>query len=59
MNKARGDKAAIDFAVGFYQSLGEGEDYEFAFDMAMVNNSVNLDDASTPEIWKNGKKLEI
>lgn len=59
MNKAIGDKAAIDFAVGFYQSLGEGNDYEFAFDIAMINNSANLNDADTPELWKNGKKLDI
>lgn len=55
MNKAIGDKAALDFSVGFYQSLGEGNSIEFAFDMAMVNNSVNLKDAETPELWQNGK----
>jgi len=55
MNKAIGDKAALDFSVGFYQSLGEGNSYEFAFDMAMVNNSVNLKDAETPELWLNGE----
>lgn len=59
MNKAVGDKAAIDFAVGFYQSLGEGNDFEFAFDMALVNNSANLNDAGTPELWLNGNKLDI
>lgn len=59
MNKAIHDKAAIDFAVGFYQSLGEGNDFEFAFDIAMVNNSANLADANTPELWLNGQKLDI
>lgn len=59
MNKAVGDKAAIDFAVGFYQSLGEGNDIEFAFDMALVNNSANLGDADTPELWLDGNKLDI
>lgn len=31
MNKAIGDKAAITFAVGFYDALGAGRDVEFAF----------------------------
>jgi hypothetical protein len=30
MNKAIGDKAAIEFAVGFYDALGAGRDVEFA-----------------------------
>ncbi|MDJ0567969.1 MAG: AAA-like domain-containing protein [Pleurocapsa sp. MO_192.B19] len=30
MNKAIGDKAAIEFAVGFYDGLGAGRDYVFA-----------------------------
>ncbi|GAA4279077.1 hypothetical protein [Aquimarina mytili] len=59
MNDAIGDKAAIDFSVGFYQSIGEGNDYEFAFDMALVNNSTNLKYADTPELWLNGSKLDV
>ena len=59
MNKAVGDKAAIDFAAGFYQSLGEGSDIESAFNMAMITNSANLNDADTPELWLNGEKLDI
>jgi hypothetical protein len=59
MNKAIKDSAAIDFATGFYQSLGEGKEYEFAFNMALVNNSANLKDADTPELWLNGNKLDI
>lgn len=30
MNKAIGDKAAIEFSVGFYDALGAGRDYVFA-----------------------------
>ncbi len=30
MNKAIGDKAAIEFSVGFYDALGAGKDYVFA-----------------------------
>jgi len=59
MNDAIEDKTAIDFATGFYQSLGEGYDYEFAFNIALVNTSPNLEDADTPELWHNGKKLDL
>ena len=59
MNKDVEDKAAIDFALGFYQSLGEGNDFEFAFDMALVNNSANLSDANTPELWINSTNVDI
>ena len=31
MNKAIGDKAAIEFAVGFYSALGAGESIDFAY----------------------------
>lgn len=59
MNDTVEDKAAIDFATGFYQSLGEGNDYEFAFQIALVNISSNLEDADTPELWYDGKKLDL
>ncbi len=59
MNKEVGDEAAINFAVGFYQSLGEGNDYEFAYDIAMINIAANLSDANTPELWLDGEKLDI
>ncbi len=59
MNDKVGDKAATNFSVGFYQSLGEGTDYEFAFNMAMVNIAADLKYADTPELWYNGEKLDI
>lgn len=59
MNDTVKDKAAIDFATGFYQSLGEGNDYEFAFQIALVNISSNLENADTPELWYDGKKVDI
>ncbi|MBD2215130.1 AAA-like domain-containing protein [Nostoc linckia FACHB-104] len=31
MSQAIGDKAAVEFAVGFYDALGAGQDYEFAY----------------------------
>jgi hypothetical protein len=36
MNKAIGDKAAIAFAVGFYDALGAGRDVKFAFKLGCV-----------------------
>lgn len=56
MNDVVGDKAAIDFSVGFYQAIGEGYDYKFAFEMGLVNvNAVTATDK--PEIWFNGKNI--
>lgn len=59
MNTAVGDKAAIDFSVGFYQALGEGENFEFAFNIAMINTSTNILDANTPELWLNGERVSV
>lgn len=36
MDKAIGDKAAIEFAAGFYSALGAGKSYEFAYKMGRV-----------------------
>jgi len=56
MNDAVGDKAAIKFSIGFYQAIGEGYDYKFAFEMGLVQvNSATADDK--PEIWFNGKRV--
>jgi hypothetical protein len=45
MNKAIGDTAAIEFAVAFYDALGAGESFEFAYKLAC--NAIQL--AGTPE----------
>lgn len=45
MNKAIGDRAAIEFAKGFYDSLGAGKSYEFAYEMGCI--AIDLD--SIPE----------
>ena len=57
MNNSIEDTASIKFAIGFYQSLGEGKDYEYAFDIAMINISSFLDSADIPELWKDGKLI--
>ena len=45
MNQAIGDKAAIEFAVGFYDALGAGRDYNFAYQLGC--NSIRV--AGIPE----------
>jgi hypothetical protein len=45
MNQAVGDKAAIAFAVGFYDALGAGRDFEFAYQ----NGCVAIKLAGIPE----------
>lgn len=41
MKQAVGDQAAIEFAVGFYDALGNGESVEFAFDSGKVAMELN------------------
>ncbi|MDJ0676829.1 MAG: CHAT domain-containing protein [Calothrix sp. MO_167.B42] len=45
MNKAIGDRAAIDFAVGFYDALGAGRSIEFAYEFG--RNAIQM--AGIPE----------
>ena len=45
MGKAIGDKAAIEFAIAFYDAIGSGRGYKFAFDYAC--NAIDL--AGIPE----------
>ena len=52
MNKAIGDKAAINFAVAFYDALGAGENYQFAYDLG-CNQLVGLREDNTPVLKKN------
>jgi hypothetical protein len=58
MNDSVVDDAATNFAVGFYQALGAGEDVNFAFKMGKVLISPFIDNANTPALWKNGTKVE-
>lgn len=50
------DQAAIDFSKGFYQSIGEGNDYEFAFQIGLVHVN-DIDAVNKPEIWFNGENI--
>ena len=41
MTEAVGDRAAIEFVVGFYDALGSGESIEFAFESGKVAMELN------------------
>lgn len=47
MNRAIGDKAAIKFAVAFYDALAAGEDIEFAFELG-CSQIIGLKENQTP-----------
>ena len=47
MNRAVGDKAAINFAVAFYDGLAAGEDVEFAFELG-CSQMIGLKENQTP-----------
>lgn len=54
MNKSIGDRAAIAFAVAFYEALGAGETVEFAFDLACTAiQMANIPENLTPVLKKN------
>ncbi|MBW4446485.1 MAG: CHAT domain-containing protein [Spirirestis rafaelensis WJT71-NPBG6] len=52
MNKAVGDKAAVAFAVAFYDALGAGEDVEFAYELGCTQMMGFLEH-QTPVLKKN------
>jgi len=57
MNKAIGDRAAIEYAVGFYSALGAGKSYEFAYRMGRV--AIKLEEIPedlTPQLLGQGKE---
>jgi GTPase SAR1 family protein len=60
MNVPIGDDAAISFAGGLYIGLGEGKSIEKAYDDAMIIIMTSFPGYSlVPEVWKEGKKLDI
>jgi hypothetical protein len=53
MKQGIGDQAAINFAVGFYDALGAGESYEFAFNLGCRAIEIaGVTGSSTPVIKK-------
>lgn len=51
MRESIGDKAAIEFSVAFYDALGAGKSYDFAYEYA-CSAIVNLNENLTPNIKK-------
>jgi CHAT domain len=55
MSQSIGDRAAISFAVGFYDALGAGKDVEFAYKLgcsAIRLEGIDIDEHSTPVLLK-------
>ena len=53
MSKAIGDKAAIAFAIGFYQALGAGRSIEEAYKLGCIQIQLqNIPEHSTPTLIK-------
>ncbi|MDJ0707878.1 MAG: CHAT domain-containing protein [Leptolyngbyaceae cyanobacterium MO_188.B28] len=59
MSQEIGDRAAIEFAVGFYAALGAGETIEFAYELGC--NAIRLEGISeylTPVIYKKSELIK-
>lgn len=60
MNTEVADTASLSFAGGLYIGLAAGKEVEMAYDDAMIVLEADFPDVSTtPEIWKDGKKLDL
>ncbi len=58
MSQAIGDRAAIEFSVGFYKALGAGESFEFAYGLGC--NAIELEgipEYLTPILWEKGQLI--
>ncbi|MGK7930274.1 MAG: AAA-like domain-containing protein [Microcystaceae cyanobacterium] len=54
MNKAIGDKAAIEFAIGFYDGLGAGKTVEFAYQLGCNSiEGAGIPERLTPQLLSN------
>jgi hypothetical protein len=54
------DTAAISFAKGFYNGLGEGKSVEDAYNDAMIVLLTEIGDTDNKvEVWKDGELLEL
>jgi AAA-like domain len=60
MNQAVGDQAAIVFAVAFYDALGAGRDFEFAYKSGCVAiQMAGISEKSTPQLKKRSDRRKI
>jgi hypothetical protein len=56
MNKAVPDNTAIKFATGFYQALGDGRDFHFAYKIGLVSVKLEgIKGSDIPEFWQKGQ----
>jgi hypothetical protein len=56
MSQAIGDQAAIEFSVGFYNAVGAGESFKFAYELGCL--AIQLEGISeylTPILWEKGQ----
>jgi len=54
MSSAVGDKAAVEFSIGFYQALAEGLSFEEAFELGKIQMT---NDSNLPVLWYGGERL--
>jgi CHAT domain len=55
MSQAIGDRAALEFSVGFYDALGAGREVEFAYEMGCCAIQLaGIGEALTPVLKKKG-----
>jgi AAA-like domain/CHAT domain len=60
MNQAVGDQTAIVFAVAFYDALGAGRDFEFAYKSGCVAiQMAGISEKSTPQLKKRSDRRKI
>jgi hypothetical protein len=53
MNQPIGDRSAIEFAVSFYDALGTGKDYDFAYNYGLTGISMaGIDQTNVPVLLK-------
>ena len=58
MNKSIGDKAALEFAIGFYDALGAGEGYQRAYEFGCSGIELaGIPEELTPKLWKEKKMM--
>lgn len=54
MSKEIGDRAAIEFAVGFYDALGAGKSFEYAYQLGCrLIRVAGIPESLTPQLFKN------
>ena len=59
MNQAIGDKAAINFAVGFYDALGAGRNIEDGFEFGCASIDLeNIPESSTPVLKSKSSQIQ-